>query len=95
MSRGTRPRSSPDSNRTPAKDVRTLLRNDRYEPRLVAVNILDFRARAKRISEEERGELFDLYLSEHAHIDSWDLVDRAAPRVIGNYPDRPYRDASR
>lgn len=66
-------------------DVRTLLRDDRYEPRLVAVSILDFRARAKRISDAERRELFDLYLSEHAHIDSWDLVDRAAPRVIGNY----------
>lgn len=69
----------------PLDDVRTLLRDDRYEPRLVAVSILDFRARAKRISDEERRELFDLYLAEHTHIDSWDLVDRAAPRVIGTY----------
>lgn len=66
-------------------DVRTLLRDDRYEPRLVAVSILDFRARAKRISDEQRRELFELYLAEHARIDSWDLVDRAAPRVIGSY----------
>lgn len=69
----------------PLNEVRTLLRDDRYEPRLVAVSILDFRARAKRISDEERRDLYDLYLTEHAHIDSWDLVDRAAPRVIGTY----------
>ncbi|WP_179229222.1 DNA alkylation repair protein [Parenemella sanctibonifatiensis] len=69
----------------PLADVRTLLRHELYEPRLVAVCILDFRARLKRISEDERRGLYELYLAEHDHIDSWDLVDRAAPRVIGGY----------
>lgn len=69
----------------PLTVVRDLLRNRWYECRLVAVCILDFRARTKRITDDERRELFDLYLAEHEHIDSWDLVDRAAPRVIGDY----------
>ena len=65
--------------------MRALLRHELYEPRLVAVCIPDFRARLKRISEDERRELYELYLAGHDHIDSWDLVDRAAPRVIGGY----------
>ncbi|WP_199489241.1 DNA alkylation repair protein [Micromonospora craniellae] len=70
---------------TSLDDVRTLLRSEWYEARLVAVCILDFRARARAISADDRKALFDLYLAEHEHIDSWDLVDRAAPRVVGDY----------
>lgn len=69
----------------PLEHVRSLLRSGWYEMRLVGVCILDFRTRARRISDEERRDLFDVYLEEHAGIDSWDLVDRAAPRVVGDY----------
>lgn len=65
--------------------VRELLRSNWYEMRMVAVSILDARARKAEPNSAERTALFDLYLSEHEHIDTWDLVDRAAPRVVGEY----------
>lgn len=66
-------------------EVRTLLRSTWYEARLVAVSILDARARKSPATAQNRRDIYDLYLAEHHHIDSWDLVDRAAPRVIGAY----------
>ncbi|MEV2278662.1 DNA alkylation repair protein [Nocardiopsis sp. NPDC049922] len=65
--------------------VRALLRSRWYEMRMVAVSILDARARRFAASAPERTALYELYLDEHAHIDTWDLVDRAAPRVVGEY----------
>lgn len=69
----------------PLDDVRSLLRSEWYEARLVGVCILDYRARARGVTDDERCELFETYLAEHAGIDSWDLVDRAAPHVVGAY----------
>lgn len=66
-------------------DVRTLLHSDWYEARLVAVSILDARARASPATTQDRRDIYELYLAEHRHIDTWDLVDRAAPRVVGAY----------
>lgn len=74
----------------PLTEVEALLDSHFYEARLVAVSILDFRARTRGINDEQRRELFDLYLRRHDRIDTWDLVDRAAPRVIGWYlVDKP------
>lgn len=74
----------------PLTEVEALLESHYYEARMVAVSILDFRARAGRITDEQRRELFELYLRRHDRIDTWDLVDRAAPRVIGLYlVDKP------
>lgn len=79
--------------------VRELLRSHWYEMRMVAVSILDARARKAKPNSAERTALFDLYLSEHDHIDTWDLVDRAAPRVVGEYlldrPKGPIHELSR
>jgi 3-methyladenine DNA glycosylase AlkD len=51
---------------------------------------MDFQARAKRTSAEHRKALFDLYLRRHDRINNWDLVDRAAPHVVGGYlADKP------
>lgn len=66
-------------------EVRKLLRSPWYEARMVAVSILDFRARKAADDSDERRALYELYLSEHSHIDTWDLVDRAAPRVLGGF----------
>ena len=55
-----------------------------------AVSIMDFQARAKRITPEQRQALFDLYIRRHDRINNWDLVDRAAPYVVGGYlADKP------
>ncbi len=62
-----------------------LLNDQRYEIRMAAVSILDFKARLKTISNAERQALYDLYLRRHDRINNWDLVDRAAPHVIGEF----------
>ncbi|WP_051703796.1 DNA alkylation repair protein [Glycomyces sp. NRRL B-16210] len=69
----------------PLDEVARLLDEPVYEARLGAVSILDFKARRKRITDEERRELYELYMDRHDRIDSWDFVDRAAPRVVGWY----------
>jgi 3-methyladenine DNA glycosylase AlkD len=70
---------------TPLNDVEKLLESPYYEVRLGAVSIMDFQARAKSTTPAQRKALFDLYLRRHDRINNWDLVDRAAPHVIGRY----------
>jgi 3-methyladenine DNA glycosylase AlkD len=67
----------------PLGEVVRLLAQPAYEPRLAAVCILDFKARRKRIDGHGRGTLARTYLGHHDRITTWDMVDRAAPRVIG------------
>jgi hypothetical protein len=70
--------------------IEILLENPIHEIRVGAVSIMDFQARRKRTPEGRRRELFDLYLRRHDRIDNWDLVDRAAPHVVGGYlADKP------
>ncbi|GAB3661837.1 DNA alkylation repair protein [Glycomyces tarimensis] len=69
----------------PLDEVAKLFDEPYYEARMGAVSILDFKARGKRVTDEERRGLYELYMSRHGRIDSWDFVDRAAPRVVGWY----------
>jgi 3-methyladenine DNA glycosylase AlkD len=69
--------------RLPLSEVERLLAHPAYEPRLAALCILDFKARRKRIDGHGRGTLARTYLAHHHRITTWDMVDRAAPRVIG------------
>ena len=69
----------------PLEGVEALLEDPRYEVRMAAVAILDFKAREKGLGEEERADLFNLYIRRHDRINNWDLVDRAAPHVVGEY----------
>ena len=74
----------------PLAEIDRLLDSPYYEVRMGAVSIMDFQARAKRTPPEQRKALFDLYLRRHDRINNWDLVDRAAPHVIGGYlADKP------
>lgn len=66
----------------PSAELEKLFAHPAYEPRLAAFCILDFRAR-RRLSDKEREELATTYLDHHDAITTWDMVDRAAPRVIG------------
>ncbi|WP_035917678.1 DNA alkylation repair protein [Knoellia sinensis] len=63
----------------PLGEVEALLDDPAYEPRLAAFCILDFKARKSLGSEE----LCEVYLRRHDRITTWDMVDRAAPRVVG------------
>jgi 3-methyladenine DNA glycosylase AlkD len=66
-------------------EVRLLLASDQHLHRVGAVSVMDFRARRPRVADDERRALFDLYVGEHDRINTWDLVDRAAPHVVGGY----------
>lgn len=70
---------------TPPDEVEGLLDQVDHDARVGAVSIMDFQARARSTTAARRRELFDLYLRRHDRIDSWDLVDRAAPYVVGGY----------
>ncbi|WP_280507762.1 DNA alkylation repair protein, partial [Nocardia flavorosea] len=62
-----------------------LLASSWYEIRMVGVAILDFKARRRVLTDDERRQLYEMYLHNHEFINIWDFVDRAAPRVIGWY----------
>lgn len=67
----------------PLTEVPDLLASRWYEVRVVAVAILDFKARRRGLSDADRRALCETYLRHHDRITVWDLVDRAAPRVVG------------
>lgn len=64
--------------------IEALLADERYEPRLAAFCILDFQVRG-RLDDDDRRVRHDLYLAHHDRITTWDMVDRAAPRVVGGW----------
>ncbi|HLT84865.1 MAG TPA: DNA alkylation repair protein [Phototrophicaceae bacterium] len=65
--------------------VPRLLLSPWYEMRMVGVSILDLKARRRGLSDDERRRLYEIYMGHHDAINVWDLVDRAAPRVVGWY----------
>jgi 3-methyladenine DNA glycosylase AlkD len=69
----------------PLLEVEKLLESPIHEARVGAVSIMDFQARAKKTTNTRRKELFDLYIKRHDRINTWDLVDRSAPYVVGGY----------
>ena len=69
----------------PPAEIERLLESPIHEARAGALSIMDKQARRKKTSVHRREELFDLYLRQHDRIDNWDLVDLAAPHVVGGY----------
>ena len=68
----------------PLEEVEALLEHPAYEPRMAAFCILDLQAR-QRLDDDARRARYDLYLRRHDRITTWDMVDRAAPRVVGGH----------
>jgi 3-methyladenine DNA glycosylase AlkD len=69
----------------PLAEVDRLLSAEEYEMRLVAVSILDFKARQKGTSDADRAGMYELWMRRLDRVDTWDYIDRAAPRVLGWY----------
>jgi 3-methyladenine DNA glycosylase AlkD len=69
----------------PLDEIEELLESPIHEIRTGGVSIMDWQARNKKTSEARKRELFDLYIRRHDRINNWDLVDRAAPYVVGGY----------
>jgi 3-methyladenine DNA glycosylase AlkD len=64
-------------------EIEALLRSPWHEERLCAL-LLSVR-RFERGDIADRRKIFDLYLGNTAHINSWDLVDVSAPRIVGAF----------
>ena len=74
----------------PFAEINKLLDSDYYEIRMGAASIMDFQAREKKIPDDKRKALYELYLNRHDRLNNWDFVDRAAPNVIGRcLADKP------
>lgn len=69
----------------PIEEIESLLESSIHEIRVGAVSIMDWEARNPNLPKTRRKEIFDLYLRRHDRINDWDLVDRAAPNVVGGY----------
>lgn len=69
----------------PVIEVIKLLRDESEDHRLGAVSIMDWKARNKKTSSEEKEQIYRAYIDNHKWIDNWGLVDRAAPYVVGGY----------
>jgi 3-methyladenine DNA glycosylase AlkD len=61
-------------------DVDVLFAEPSYAARMVAVSVLDFKARRS----PGHPALLEAYLRNHDRIDNWGMVDRAAPWVVGS-----------
>ena len=66
----------------PLVEVERLLASGIYELKMVGISVLDFRARAK---DANREALYGVWMRNLDLIDTWDYIDRGAPRVIGTY----------
>jgi 3-methyladenine DNA glycosylase AlkD len=71
-------------------EIERLLENPSHAARVGAVSVMDWQARSRKTTADSRRELFELYIRRHDRIDTWDLVDRAAIWVVGDYlVDKP------
>lgn len=70
----------------PSREVVRLLRSPYHEARLLAVFVLT--QRFDRSGPDERARIFRLYLRHRRRINSWDLVDASAPRIVGPQLER-------
>ena len=80
----------------PLRETAKLLDSGIHEARVGALNIMGKQATRKSATEENRKQLFDLYLSRTDRINTWDLVDLSAHKVVGRYLlDKPRDDLYR
>ena len=74
----------------PPAEIERLLKDTDHATRVAAVSVMDWQARSRKTTMARRRELFELYLRRHDLIDTWDLVDRSAIWVVGEYlHDKP------
>jgi 3-methyladenine DNA glycosylase AlkD len=69
----------------PLDQIELLLESDIHEARAGACSVMDKKARRKKTPEADRHELYELYRRRIDRINNWDLVDLAAPWVVGGY----------
>lgn len=65
------------------KETEELLHGKYHEERMTALIILTYKF--AKASEEEKREIYELYLKNTKYINNWDLVDVTTPRIVGEY----------
>lgn len=73
-------------------EIETLLESPLHEVRAGGLSIMDKQARRKKTPDSRRRELYELYIRRMDRINNWDLVDVAAPFVVGGYLFHGSRD---
>ncbi|MBL7058842.1 DNA alkylation repair protein [Candidatus Pacearchaeota archaeon] len=63
--------------------IQQLLKSKIHEHRLVALIILV--EKYKKAGDEEKGNIFNLYLKNTKFINNWDLIDLTAPNIVGEF----------
>jgi 3-methyladenine DNA glycosylase AlkD len=66
---------------TPLPELARLVGSEFHEARLLALLILV--VRQAKANEAQKREAYEFYLEHHDRINNWDLVDSAAPRLVG------------
>jgi len=73
--------------------VQSLLKSKFHEERLVALLILTYKF--PKASDKEKEEITKFYLQNTKYINSWDLVDLSAHKILGyfifNHPDTSFK----
>lgn len=65
------------------KETEKLLQSTYHEYRLTALFILVLTY--EKASAEKQTEIYELYMSNLAYINNWDLIDLSAPKIVGYY----------
>jgi len=67
----------------PLADTLVLLRSSVHEERLLALIIL--KRKYQEGGQDERAEIYGIYLDHTRYINNWDLVDASAEHIVGAY----------
>ena len=69
----------------PLEEVQLLLESSWHEARLCALLILVYRFKERKITEEEREQIYDFYIKNARRCNNWDLVDLSCRDIVGEY----------
>jgi 3-methyladenine DNA glycosylase AlkD len=72
-----------DYRELPLAEVETLLHSEIHEERSLALLVLE--RVVHRASDLTRKQVYDFYLANTCHVNSWDLVGVSAPPLVGAY----------
>ena len=69
----------------PLEEVQLLLESSWHEARLCALLILVYRFKERKITEEEREQIYNFYIKNARRCNNWDLVDLSCRDIVGEY----------
>jgi 3-methyladenine DNA glycosylase AlkD len=67
------------------KDLRTLLKSEVHEERMLALVILCYQFKKAKDNPKQQKQIFDFYFANIKGINNWDLVDVSCRAIVGGY----------